>query len=153
MMKNKSLEQNYILITNCLQLAEKFQFHMKFSNMLCLLFYALHIFLTIMLLKMYFCLFIDRQPHWNPENYPEQNLSSQERSIATKDYRGKQQRYFHPHPKYNEREKYRHGRRAPTSSSYNQYGSESYDYRGYIPSDILPRSTYYVPKLTKYLAK
>ena len=48
-----------------------------------------------MLLKFYFCIFIESQPKRSPENNPECNWLSQEVTSATKDYHTKQQRSFH----------------------------------------------------------
>ena len=55
-----------------------------------------------MLLQIYYCSLIKRQPHRTPENYLEQNCRSQEVTSTTNDYSVKQQRSFHPTTKYSD---------------------------------------------------
>ena len=63
-------------------------------------FHALNYFLSKDILQKDYFLFIECQPNWNPEHYPEHNWRSQEGSSDTKDFCGKQQSSFHPQKIY-----------------------------------------------------
>ena len=51
-------------------------FHMHISNIISQLFFMINFCLTVMLLQITACMFIDRQPYWNTESNQEYNMSS-----------------------------------------------------------------------------
>ena len=62
--------------------------------------------------------------HMDLMKNPERNYSPRKKNSSTKDYCRQQQRSFHQHLQYNDRQKYLNNRTSQNDSSFNTYGIE-----------------------------